>query len=261
VGGEVSIDDELPDSRLERAALLESEMTASATGQATRGQIYENLRREFMADPETKALLPHFVRTSRTLGAFWPWIKEQDGSYAGRRRLISTAFGPLSEYLEGRNNLPADAEISDKLASFDADGVQAVWTKALQRRTADPEGAITAARTLLETVCKQVLDRRALAYDDKDDLPALYGKASRALSLAPSQHTEEAFKAILGGCHTVVNGLGSLRNKLSDAHGRGGKPVRPAERHASLAVNVAGAVALFLVETANARDSEARDRE
>ncbi|WP_246781556.1 abortive infection family protein [Rhizobium sp. BK379] len=37
---------------------------------------------------------------------------------------------------------------------------------------------------------------------------------------------------------------------MTDAHGRGGKlPVRPSRRHASLAVNTAGAMATFLVET------------
>jgi hypothetical protein len=40
---------------------------------------------------------------------------------------------------------------------------------------------------------------------------------------------------------TLVNGLGTLRNRLSDSHGRGGKRVKPSPRHASLAVNTAGA--------------------
>ena len=48
----------------------------------------------------------------------------------------------------------------------------------------------------------------------------------------------------------LVNGIGTLRNRFSDAHAPGGKMlVRPAERHAKLAVNTAGAVATFLVET------------
>ena len=47
---------------------------------------------------------------------------------------------------------PADALISRTLVSFDESGVHANWQKALERRTADPEGAITAAKTLLETV-------------------------------------------------------------------------------------------------------------
>ena len=48
----------------------------------------------------------------------------------------------------------------------------------------------------------------------------------------------------------LVNGLGTLRNRLSDSHGRGGKiPVKPSQRHVSLAVNMAGALAAFIVET------------
>ncbi|MFP3547641.1 abortive infection family protein, partial [Rhizobium sp. SIMBA_035] len=102
----------------------------------------------------------------------------------------------------------------------------------------DPEGAITAARTLLETVCKHVLDEVRTPYTDKEDLPKLYGMVAQKLNLAPSQHTEEPIKAILGGAMNLVNGLGTLRNRLSDSHGRGGKaPVKPAARHAALAVN------------------------
>ena len=72
---------------------------------------------------------------------------------------------------------------------------------------------------------------------------------AKTLNLAPDQHSEEAIKSILGGAMSVANGIGTLRNKLSDSHGRGGKAVKPSPRHASLAVNMAGALATFLVET------------
>ena len=52
-----------------------------------------------------------------------------------------------------------------------------------------------------------------------------------------------------------MNNLGTLRNKIGDAHGQGGRPIKPGERHAALAVNLAGAVATFLVETFVDRDS------
>jgi Abortive infection C-terminus len=240
---------ELPSSPAERATLMENLMTERATGGlGASTHVYEYLRREFMADPMTKALLPDFVRTSRTL-------KNKAGSYADRRRLISEAFGPLADYLEGRNRAPGDQVVSTSLESFDADGVHAVWSKALERRKTDPEGAITVARTLLETVCKRILDQiPGASYTDKEDLPKLYAMAARALNLAPDQHSEEPIKAILGSAMTLVNGIGTLRNRLSDSHGRGGKPVRPSPRHASLAVNLAGGVATFLVETFLARE-------
>ncbi len=147
--------------------------------------------------------------------------------------------------------------MSTSLESFEAEGVHAVWSKALDRRNADPEGAITIARTLLETVCKRILDQiPGSSYTDKEDLPKLYGMVAKALNLAPDQHSEEPIKAILGGAMNLVNGIGTLRNRLSDSHGRGGKPVRPSPRHASLAVNLAGGVATFLVETFLARQED-----
>ena len=241
---------DIPDSLIERVTMMEGILTASATGGSQDNHVYEHLRREFMADPVIRDLLPKFVRTYRNLDAFWPYIKNEAGTYAERRQIISGAFTPLMDHLEGRNFAPGDPVASDALESFDAEGVHAIWTKATARRNSDPEGAITVARTLLETVTKRILDETGAVYSDKDDLPKLYAAAAKVLKLAPSQHTEEPIKAILGGAMNLVNGIGTLRNRLSDSHGRGGKlPVRPAPRHASLAVNTAGSIATFLVET------------
>lgn len=239
---------EIPDDLVERARMLEQIMVTSCTGGTRDETNYKALRSSFIGDESLKTLLPAFVRTSRTLQSFWSEASKF-GSYAERRKFIADGFTPLFDHLEGRHRAPIDGVAGEVLQSFDADAVHVIWTKALARRHEDPEGAITVARTLLETVCKMILDRQGEAYDESYDLPKLYGAVSRLLQLAPSQHSEEAFKAILGGAHTVVNGLGTLRNRLSDAHGRGGRPVRPSPRHASLAVNMAGAVATFLIET------------
>ncbi|ASY74357.1 abortive infection family protein [Sinorhizobium fredii] len=242
-------EDELPDSPIERATMLESIMTAAATDGSPDNRIYEHLRREFMYDEELKNLLPPFVRSHRNLSAFRSWTQKQSPQWQPRRELIAEGFRPLFDYLEGKGRAPGDTVVSDALVSFDTESVHSVWTKALARRSTDPEGAITIARTLLETVCKRILDERGITYADTEDLPKLYGMAAKALNLAPNQHSEEPIKAILGGAMNLVNGIGTLRNRLSDSHGRGGKPVKPSPRHASLAVNTAGAVATFLVET------------
>jgi hypothetical protein len=93
----------------------------------------------------------------------------------------------LIDYLDGANRTPVDPVVSGALENFDADGVHKVWIKALERRHTDPEGAITSARTLLETVCKRVLDETEQEYDDKDDLPARYKAVVTKLNIAPSQ--------------------------------------------------------------------------
>ena len=82
----------------------------------------------------------------------------------------------------------------------------------------------------------------------------LYRLTAEQLKLAPSQHTEQVFKQILGGCTAVVEGLGALRNRLSDSHGKGKIAVKPAPRHAELAVNLAGALAIYLLATYSARN-------
>jgi hypothetical protein len=152
---------------------------------------------------------------------------------------------------------PADESISAALAAFDPTQVHARWTMAMERRATEPSGAITLARTLLEDVCKWILDQAGETWQEADDLPVLYRKLAKILKLAPDDHTEQIFKQILGSCQSVVESLGALRNKLSDAHSLGPKRARPQARHAELAVNLAGAMATFLVATWEVRQLEA----
>ncbi|MFL0587189.1 abortive infection family protein [uncultured Sphingomonas sp.] len=148
---------------------------------------------------------------------------------------------------------PADAAISRTLDRFDREVVHRRWTDALERRSTDAEGAITLARTLLEDVIKWLLTRQGTAYDDKADLPALYRLIAADLKLAPDAYTEDVFRRILGSCQSVVESLGTLRNKLSDAHSSGPLRAKPHGRHAELAVNLAGTMATFLIATWEAR--------
>jgi hypothetical protein len=151
--------------------------------------------------------------------------------------------------LETEPRIPSDAAISAIVQAVSSEFVQDAWHKALERRSTDPEGAITASRTLLESVCKFILDTANSPYEDSADLPKLYTLTAKQLNLSPSQYTEQLFKQILGGCQTVVEGLGSLRNRHSDAHGKGISGTKPLPRHAELAVNLSGTMATFLLQT------------
>lgn len=166
-----------------------------------------------------------------------------------QKRSLHMRFQRIITRLEKMAASPSDVIITAAVENYGAGYVQEVWQRALERRNEDPEAAITAARTLLESTCKHILDDLGVTYEDRFDLPKLYRLTAEQLNLAPSQHTEHVFKQILGGCQTVVEGLGAVRNKLSDAHGKGRRPVKPAPRHAELAVNLAGTMATFLIET------------
>jgi hypothetical protein len=106
----------------------------------------------------------------------------------------------------------------------------------------------------LESVCKYILDEAGVSYNDTPDINKLYKLTAEKLNIAPSQHTKPVFKQILGGCSSVVEGLGALRNRHGDSHGKSKGSVKPAPRHAMLAVSLAGALALFLLDTWKARN-------
>lgn len=245
------------DDLFDQTEALQNLLISHATGGSEDDAEYVRLRQMILSNGALDALVPRFLRTSRNLSQFWQFIKFKFPTYAERRSYIWHEFNPMLELLERGCVAPADHIVAQTLQKFDASHVQAAWSKALERRSSDAEGAITSARTLIESVCKHILDEAKVRYDDGADLPKLYKQTAEALKLAPSQHTEAVFKQILGGCTAVVEGLGSLRNRLSDAHGKGRVGVKPAPRHAELAVNLSGALATYLLATWEARNETA----
>jgi Abortive infection C-terminus len=233
---------------------MKATLVSRATGGSADDVEYQRLRAWLMADKELSNAVPSWLRSHRNLSEFWTLAKEKFQHYEERRRWLRAEFEPLLARLESDQTFPSDASTTSELAKHGTAYIREAWSKALSRREQDPEGAITSARTLLEEVCRHILDDTVATYDTKDDLPKLYGLASKQLKLAPSLHTEEVFKQILGGCHSVVQGLGSLRNRASDAHAKGRSGVKPGTRHAGLAVNLAGAMATFLLATYEARE-------
>lgn len=250
-------------SKFDNAVKLRTIITAHGTGTAMDDAEFRLLRSQFLEDPSHKRLLPQFVRDNIDGDSVWAYLKDfhtGTGAYAARRKHIAAQFQPLLDSLSHTGG-PADAGVTASLEQYDAVGVTNAWQKALDRRKSDPEGAITVARTLLEEVCKHILEDAGISPSDKWDLPKLYSEASKGMNLAPSQHSEDVFKRILGGCQNVVENLGGLRNKISDAHGGGRRKVKPSERHAALAVNLAGSMAMFLIETWAVHQSKARVKE
>lgn len=145
---------DIPDSTLDRVLFLQNMLLSVAENGTLNEFAYSFIRRELMHG-ENRSLLPEVIRTCRDKGSVWGYLKgvaSGSGSWDARRNHIYETFTSLLDHLEGRNSCPADSTISDMLSSFDTEGVHRAWERALQRRHEDPEGAITAARALLETV-------------------------------------------------------------------------------------------------------------
>lgn len=112
----------------------------------------------------------------------------------------------------------------------------------------DYSGAITNARTLIEAVLLKIeaeLDQSPQGNDG--DLVKLFQRVRKHLNLEPSrQDISDALKQVLSGLASIVLGLATMRNKMSDAHG---VPYKPSRHHAKLAVNAAKTLADFLFDT------------
>lgn len=112
----------------------------------------------------------------------------------------------------------------------------------------DFDGAITNARSLVEAVLSAIekeFDPNPPEYDG--NLPKLYKRVQKHLNLSPGQESlAECLRQILSGLTSIVFGLATLRNTMSDSHVISYKP---SEHHARLAVNTAKTLCDFLFET------------
>lgn len=117
---------------------------------------------------------------------------------------------------------------------------------------ANPGLAFDLAKTLIESVCRRVLDDRSLAYDKGDDLPALFKVVQQSLPFLPRAASADAearrsLKKTLSGLGTVIQGVCELRNHCGFASHGSGAPRPALERvQALLAAQAADAVVGFL---------------
>lgn len=170
---------------LDKIIRLQSGLVACATGGVFDGgdAVYKRLRRELLERDDIANKLPDFLRRSRDIGQFWEFIKHELKTYAERRTFIWNGFHAALEYLETNERNPSADQIASTIENFDPDTVHSLWQKALDRRVNDPDGAVTAARSLLESTCKHILDDSDTSYPDDADLPKLWALCAEKLNL------------------------------------------------------------------------------
>lgn len=150
-------------------------------------------------------------------------------------------------------------EFQDPLAGSDTDAQRFLDE---QRRKCDDklregdwDGAITNARSMLETVLTDIeraVDPHAPDYDG--DLGRLYKRVQKLLALEPSRpDLDTPLKQVLTGLSSIVTGIAGVSNKIGDRHVR---KYAPARRHAVLVVDSAKTLASFLVSTYRERGTE-----
>jgi hypothetical protein len=153
--------------------------------------------------------------------------------------------------LSATANLPLrdlDAGLADVAGKLNFSAVIQHWKDAQSALAIDPPDATTRASSLIETLCKHILDAKSRPLTGNESIQQLYGAAARALSISPEQQVTADLRAIAGGMNTLVVGIGALRTHAGTAHGKspGNQPIT--FPHARLAVNAAGVLATFLMD-------------
>ena len=146
------------------------------------------------------------------------------------------------------------AAVVEKTALLNFDTVQRDITRALNSAADDPEDAVTAACSLIESVCRSILIELKLELPPKKDIDGLVRAVQVPLGLSPSRtdipaEIEADVRQVLGGLTSVAKGIGALRTHGGDAHGREKGFRRIDARIARMAINAAGSLALFFIET------------
>ena len=162
--------------------------------------------------------------------------------------------GNLHRVVSVATNAVASAALQEAVDDLNLDSVRRDFDQALNQADSTPEGAITAACSTVESVCKCLLDEMNLPYPSKQDIKGLVAEVGKHLNLSPGRkdlppEIEQDIRQILGGLVSVTGGIGALRTHAGDAHGRGKVRVAVDGRTARLAIHAASTVSLFFIET------------
>jgi len=163
-------------------------------------------------------------------------------------------FLELIEEIESRSHNEITSAASILAKQFNFDTVYQELERAQNFVDDDPEDAITAACSLVESVCRSILVELKLPLPSELSITPLYKAVREPLGLAPGKETIEPqiaddVRTILAGITNSIKGIGALRTHAGDAHGRERGRTRVDARIARLSVNSASAVSIFLIET------------
>ncbi len=239
----------IPPTQTEKIRLLFEIVQAASDNNIVDGDAYGKLRSNLL---EVESLtLPVIVKESRDTRQLQDALTKLysgPGALNYRRILVYQMFKHLIDKYSLTSSIIVETELYKSLEAFNFETVHVLWQDAMDLRTTKPYIAITIANSLLETVCIFILGRMS-----KKKIPTgirkMFTETSKVLRLAPDGQTNEILNSLLSSLTEVVWNLGRFRNDASGAHGTSINSIRPLVRHATLALNTAGTLSTFLLET------------
>jgi hypothetical protein len=193
--------------------------------------------RDFVQDPARHAAVVQYLNRALRFDDF------ELRQFGLKLRLVAAGHAPV-----------VVTKLSGIAETISFDTVSVDLDRALKSIDSDPEDAITAACSTVESVCRSILIELGHPLPAKKDISSLFNAVKQPLDLN-SDRTDlhpliaTDVRTTLGGLATVVQGVGALRTHAGDAHGRERGYARVDARIARLSIHAASTVALFLIET------------
>lgn len=129
--------------------------------------------------------------------------------------------------------------------------------RALSQANSDPASAVTAASSMIESMCKVYLETHCIQFPNNENIKSLWKTVSKHLGLDPGSKEDDNVKKVLSGLISIVSGVGALRTRAGSAHGRGvEKPYKLEPRHAWLVINASSTIRTFVLKTINQKTAE-----
>lgn len=197
----------------------------------------------------------HIMKSQQALDGDWSTVSlEYVSALQEAAAIEDQAFQSLVNDIGSLPSHSATPHLQKMSSEWTLDTVEREITRALEGVDKDPETAITAACSMLESVCRSIILGRGEDLPERMDIQTLYKKVRGIFELNPDKAVKPAtvesdVRTILAALGNVISGIGALRTHTGSAHGRERGFVRVDPRIARLAVNSATSYSLFLIET------------
>lgn len=114
----------------------------------------------------------------------------------------------------------------------------------------DYDSVVTKSRTILESVFQQILRDHQIDYKEHGDLQNYRGDVTAALGMKVQSDWNPRVRTMMSGINKVVDAIGAMRNKDSDAHASTAR-VKIDEAEAELLLNASVSVATYYLRVAD----------
>ncbi len=120
------------------------------------------------------------------------------------------------------------------------------WITASNKIISNPAEAITSARTMLETLCRTILNERGMSNKYTGELSELLKDTEQAVGLNIADYQNE--HQFIKGIASIVNALSTLSNSDGNRHGQIAGVEITDPKYAELAVNLCGSLGIFILD-------------